>query len=284
MAEFLHNIMLMPTLVYTALLGLIMLYWCFVFIGLADMEALDTGDSIDGFLDGAAEGAAEATAEAVAEVAAEAAAEAGAEILAEGVLEGAADAVPDSLAETLGDIEGDSVGQSVGLISSLKLRSVPLTVSMSLVILFSWVSSYLMQSFAAPLIPLHDFVVGSLIFALSLVVGMLAASIMVRPFEGKFETHQGQKRIEFIGESATVITLGIDANFGEIRFKGRSGVSIIQQARCDAPNDLQQGDEVLIISQDKERKAFVVEPMHSKVAQAVQRKIQALRNKRKTKH
>lgn len=66
MSEFLDQIVAFPTVIYTTLLGLVMLYWGFVILGILDVDVLD-----------AAEGAAEGLAEGAAEAAAEGAAEAG---------------------------------------------------------------------------------------------------------------------------------------------------------------------------------------------------------------
>ncbi len=66
MSEFLAQIVAFPTVIFTTLLGLVMLYWGFVILGVLDVEILD-----------AAEGAAEGLAEGAAEAAAEGAAEAG---------------------------------------------------------------------------------------------------------------------------------------------------------------------------------------------------------------
>lgn len=66
MSEFLDQIVAFPTVIYTTALGLVLLYWGFVILGILDVDVLD-----------AAEGAAEGLAEGAAEAAAEGAAEAG---------------------------------------------------------------------------------------------------------------------------------------------------------------------------------------------------------------
>ena len=54
---------------------------------------------------------------------------------------------------------------------------------------------------------------------------------------------------------------------------------IMQQARCDHENALQKGDEVLVIFRDIERKSFVIEPIKSQVAIAVEKRLEILRKK-----
>ena len=121
---------------------------------------------------------------------------------------------------------------------------------------------------------------GLIIAVLALMFGILGTSILVRPFDGAFETHQGQRDIELIGETASVITSKVNSRFGEIKIKGRSGTPLIMMARCDHENNLKTGDEVLIISLDQERNAFIVEPTGSHVARAVSKKLNELRMKR----
>ena len=107
---------------------------------------------------------------------------------------------------------------------------------------------------------------------------------MVRPFDGAFKTHQGQRNSELIGKSAEVVTSKVNSDFGEIRAKSRSGTPLIMQARCDRENKLQTDDEVLVVFRDKERNAFVVEPMKSPVAIAVEKRLVALRKKVSAQH
>ena len=72
MEAFLENILVMPTGIFTILLGFISLYWGFVFIGVADLDLFDGADGLEGAIDGGIEGASETVAEIAAEAAAEA--------------------------------------------------------------------------------------------------------------------------------------------------------------------------------------------------------------------
>ena len=48
---------------------------------------------------------------------------------------------------------------------------------------------------------------------------------------------------------------------------------LFMMARCDHENTLTNGDEVLVISIDKERNALIVEPIQSPVAKRVQTRL-----------
>ncbi|MEL7370031.1 MAG: glycine zipper family protein, partial [Myxococcota bacterium] len=85
MALFLQQIMAMPTVVFTALLGIVIVYWLFVVIGALDVDMIDVGADLDGIAEGAAEGAMEGAAEGAMEGATEGAMEGAAEGATEGI-------------------------------------------------------------------------------------------------------------------------------------------------------------------------------------------------------
>jgi len=305
MDVFLQNVLLMPTGIFTVFLCLITIYWCFVLIGAVDLELLDGADGAsEGLLDldvgmdleiGAevgVEAGFEATSDAITESAGEMMAESIGEAFSESAgdiasgifVEGSSDAILNGAYDNL-LMEGVDVSisaipqQSAGLLSSLKLRSVPLTISLSLIIVFSWMTSYFSTEMLSPFLPFPTLMNGGVLFILSLCIGILCTSVLVRPFDGAFKTHLGQRDSDLIGKIAEVETSRIDHDFGEIRVKGRSGTPLIMQARCDHENELQRGAEVLVIFRDTERKAFVIEPIKSQVAIAVEKRLEILRKK-----
>jgi len=305
MDVFLQNILLMPTGIFTVFLCLITIYWCFVLIGAVDLELLDGAD-------GASEGLLDLDVGMDLEIGVEAGVEVGIEATSDAITESAgemmAESIGEAFAESAGDItsglfaEGSSEAilngaydsllmegidvsilplpnQSVGILSSLKLRSVPLTISLSLIIVFSWMTSYFSTEMFSSFLPFPNLINQGVLFVLSLCIGIFCTSVLVRPFDGAFKTHQGQRDSDLIGKIAEVETSRIDHDFGEIRLKGRSGTPLIMQARCDHENDLQRGDEVLVIYRDTERKGFVIEPTKSQVAIAIEKRLEILRKK-----
>ena len=309
MDVFLQNILLMPTGIFTVFLCLITIYWCFVLIGAVDLELLDGADGAsEGLLDLDVGMDLEIGTEAGVEAGFEAGFEATSDAITESAGEMMAESIGEAFSESAGDIasglfvEGSSeailngaydnllmegVDASItampqtgaGLLSSLKLRSVPLTISLSLIIVFSWMTSYFSTEMLSSFLPFPALINGGVLFVLSLCIGILCTSVLVRPFDGAFKTHPGQRDSDLIGKIAEVETSRIDHDFGEIRVKGRSGTPLIMQARCDHENELQKGDEVLVIFRDTERKAFVIEPIKSQVAIAVEKRLEILRKK-----
>ena len=286
MDVFFDNIMIMPTGIFTILLGFVAAYWAFVFVGVADLDLFDGADGIEGAIDGGIEGVSETAAEIAAEAAAEAVAEGSAEVVAETVAESAAATLLEGATESFGgdiSIEVDTtegISESLGLLSALKLRSVPVTVSISLIILLSWSISYFLVSYILTDLP-FPFIINEMItFLLALFGGTLVTSVLVRPFDGAFETNQGESSIDLIGNIGIVSTSKVNERFGEIKIQSRNGTPLIMMARCDHTNELKNGDEVLVISIEKERNVLIVEPIQSLIAQKVHTRLQQWRNQR----
>ena len=160
MDVFLQNVLLMPTGIFTVFLCLVTIYWCFVLIGAVDLELLDGADGApEGLLDldvgmdleigaeAGVEAGFEATSDAITESAGEMMAESIGEAFSESAgeiasglfVEGSSDAILNGAYDNL-LMEGVDVSPAAmpqtgaGLLSSLKLRSVPLTISLSLII------------------------------------------------------------------------------------------------------------------------------------------------------
>ena len=84
MPELLAAALAFPTVIYTILLVVVVVYWLFVVLGALDIDMLDIGDA-DGLLEGGTEGGAEALAEGAVEG------------LADGAFEGAGEALDGAL-------------------------------------------------------------------------------------------------------------------------------------------------------------------------------------------
>lgn len=224
MALFIEIILGMPTGIYTVLLGFISVYWFFTLLGVVDLDFLD--------VDGAVEG-----------------------------LEGAADGVLEGV--EVGDVDlegGTSGGLFVTVLNFFNLRAVPLTIALSLVVLFSWAVSYLGSRFLLSLIPI-PMLGESLIFFGSLFFGAFIASWILRPFEGKFVTHQARKIESYLGTTCTITSSRVDGGFGEAKIPNPNGAPLLMQVRCMQGNGLKKGKEALVISRDVKAKTLIVEPL-----------------------
>lgn len=256
MELFLEIVLGMPTGIYTVFLGFMAAYWFFTILGVVDIDFLDVDGAVEG-LEGAVDGAFEGV-DGVLD---------GTDGFlegADGALEGVDGAVEgaDGALESADGIELGATSGSVflNILNFFHLRAVPLTVSLSLLLLFSWAISYLGSRFVLILIPIP--VVGeAVVFFGALVVGAFAASIVLRPFEGKFVTQKAKTIDAYLGSSCTIVSSKVDSAFGEAKIRNPNGAPLLMQVRCDHANGLTRGEEALVVSRDLKRKVLIVEPM-----------------------
>jgi hypothetical protein len=229
MDDFLELVLSMPTLPWTALLVAALIYWMTVILGALDVDVL-----------GGAEGKAHLDAgHAHADPAGHA-------------TEGHAH---DGL-----DAAGAKDGVLATLLSALKLRSVPVTISLSVIALCAWVVSFVLARHIGPLLPLPSPVTSAIELVVSAILGVLGASLVVRPLAPLFRTKQGTRRDDLVGKVVRVKTGRVDRAFGEAVLED-GGAGLQLQVRCADPDALGRDDEALIIGWNAETESFDVEPM-----------------------
>jgi hypothetical protein len=241
MAEVLVLALSFPSVVYTVPLGVVLVYWAFVMVGV-----IHIGEGSEGVIEGKLEGA------------------------TKGLLEGAVDGLghahgnPD-VGDFGGDgAEGDVDGQSAlaALMSALHLRSVPATVVLSLIVTFAWLLSVVaMQALSrlAPgllgLLTSVGVLLGSLILALPL------TSFFARPLAKVFAQKQAPLKSDFIGRTCVVRTGSVTTKFGEATLPD-GGAGLVLRVRVEDGKQLARGEQALIIDYDAERETYLVEPLH----------------------
>jgi hypothetical protein len=266
LAEFVSIVLSFPTVVFTVPLVMLVLYWLLVIVGAADLEIFEAGDgAMEGALDGALDGAVDGALDGAVDGAMDGAAEA----LDGGLdaLDGAADGL-EGAGDLLDGIEAEAAGAASGgvlvfLASALRLRRVPFTVSITLFVFWGWIAGFLLTALLGQqgVVPWLVFALGSMAAAMVAAAGL--TNLSVRPLEPVFVTHQGRDHGSLIGETVEVTTGRVDQEFGQ----GECHVdndALLLQLRCDtSANGLKRGDTALLVSFDRHRDAFVVEPMHA---------------------
>lgn len=266
MAELLAAALAFPTVVYTILLVVVVVYWLFVVLGALDIDMLDIGDA-DGMLEGGADGAAEGIADGAFEGAGDA---------LDGAMDGAADGLADGAADALdGAFDGAADGAAEGadgaldgaeggaggladLMSALKLRSAPMTVVISSIVLTGWALSMLGMYYLGGLLPRVALV--PLVGLAAFVVAVPFTSLIIRPLAPVFVGSTGRTRADVVGNTAVVTTGRVDERFGQADCKvGRDHLRIEVRARAD--KGIGRGQSVLVIDFDVEREAYLVEPL-----------------------
>ncbi len=272
MIEFLQIALSLPTVLFTTLLGTVLGYWILVILGALDIEGL--GGSAEGAADGVLEGAADGVLEGAADGVLEGAADGVLEGAADGVLEGAADGVVEGAADGVvegaadGAVEGsaegsiEGAGAVAGLLAFLRVGKVPVTVVLSVLVLWSWLFTFmgsfgiLRGGFGGILFALAAAVVG--VAGLGLAVP--ATSFTVRPLERLFERETTRVEGTLVGRTCRIRSLRVDRTFGMGEYDdGAAG--LLLQVRCPRDNDLSKGSEALIVGYDRKSGFYQVEPL-----------------------
>ncbi len=210
-----------PTVVFTIGLGIALFYWLLVLLGALDIDVLGGAEGAGkglGDLAGGAKGGVEA-------------------------------------------IKGIKIGSDVdggGVWSGLGLGKVPMTISVSLILLVGWCGSLTISHYV-----ITDMGTGLrwVLFPIMLVLGMLVSAVLVRPLAPIFAVKEGKSNRDYVGHTCTINTGHVDNGFGQATLE--DGGTVLQiPVRCDAGR-LGRGDKALIIDFDEQRAAYVVEPQTS---------------------
>ncbi len=165
-----------------------------------------------------------------------------------------------------GDDGDDGEGHGHGLLASLGLSGVPLTLSLSLLIVLSWFVSFAGTVFwrtrgisvSGWLLGLG---VGLGILLVALVSSFGITRMVVARLRPLLATRHAQGREEFVGKVCTVTTGRVDANFGQAEVKDPQGAVLLIQVRCLKENPLQRGHQALIYDYQNEQEVFLVAPL-----------------------
>lgn len=228
MNEFFQIALSMPTVVFSALLVVLSLYWGLVILGAVDLDFVDFDLDIDVDLD--------------LDVEVEVGGEAPAEVEPGGDASGAAR--PSALAAFAG---------------MLGLGTVPVTVVISISTLFAWLISFTAVFYLRPIF--GDGMLGALLIGLSsAALSLLPTMLLSKPLKHLFETREGPPGGRaLIGSVCVVATSRVDESFGRGTLAD-DGAGLILPIRCDdASNRLTHGSQAIIIDFDGAQNIYMVE-------------------------
>jgi hypothetical protein len=243
MSELIAELLSFPTVIFTGLLGVVLLYWLSVMVGALDIDLFHAHGGLegaDGVVDGAIEGASAAT---------------------EGAIHGAAHAAAGAADAADGALDGGDghVHGAEGLLSALSLRRAPVTVTFSLIVFFGWIASYFGMHYLSGLgaLGLPSFAIGLGVLVLAILVAIPLTSLATKPLEPVFKTQSAKRRSDYVGSVCVVRTGRVDDGFGQAEIVD-GGTRLLITARIDtAP--LRRGDKALIVDYDAEREAYILE-------------------------
>ncbi|HKO53686.1 MAG TPA: glycine zipper family protein [Polyangiaceae bacterium] len=254
MTEVLSLALSFPSVVYTVLLGVVLVYWLFVVLG-----AISLGD---GSADGALEGFHSEGAIAAAKGSLEGAAKGALQGHFEGMADAAGDVGDVGDGGELADGDGHDGSAVAALIHALHLRSVPATVILSLIVTFSWlVSTVGMQLVSRGMPAASHALLAWLLLAGSPVLALPLTSLSARPLAKLFRHRPGTSHADLIGKTCVVRTGTVTSTFGEASLED-GGAGLVLRVRVDRELPVKRGDQMLIVEWDRERESFLVEPLN----------------------
>lgn len=231
MREFADTILAFPTVIFTTLLGIAALYWFFVLVGALDLDLAHGGH--EGLLEGGHEAA--------------------------GAHEAAGHADGGGHAESHGE---EHHGPGLGVvIDAFGLAGVPLTVSLSSVILWSWfftgVAMHGLGRFVAE--GVGRWLVGGIVLVGATLLGLGLTRLSVRPLRKLFGSRPAVSVASLVGRVCTITTLRVDQRFGQAEVRD-GGAGVLVSVRCREKNNLTRGSKALIYLHDPRAEVFLVMP------------------------
>jgi Protein of unknown function (DUF1449) len=241
-----------PSVVYTVLLGVVLVYWTFVMVGV-----IHIGEGSEGALDGHVDGA------------------------TKGLLEGAADHLGGGHADVgdfgdaggdgdLGDGDDGGHGALAAIMSALHLRSAPATVIFSLIVTFAWLVSVVSMQLVTRSAPaLLGVGLSVAVLFGAFVLALPLTSIAARPLAKIFAPKHAPTNSDFIGRTCTIRTGSVSDKFGEATLQD-GGAGLVLRVRVEDGKRLGRGEQALIVDYDAERETYLVEPMRDVLPSAAQ--------------
>ena len=234
MPELLAVVFAFPTVVFTVLLGVVLVYWLFVVLGAVHIDGL--GGDHSGLLDGGG---------------------------AHGIDVGDVHGVDlDGGAGGDGDLDaGDNDGALGAVANALHLKSAPASVVLSVLITLSWLLSVLaMEAVTGVLTGVAHTIAGVAVFVVAPMIALVLTSFVVRPLARLFVPHTAKGHRDLVGKVCVVRTGSVDAGFGEATMED-GGAGLVVRVRVDGESALRRGDQAIIVAWDEARDAFTVAPL-----------------------
>ncbi len=180
------------------------------------------------------------------------------DLLGGGDVSGAAKGIGDIAGAAKGGAEGLKVDIDGGDHSLLGLGRVPITISISFIVLAGWCLSLLGSYYGARFI--GSGVLASLaILIVAFLVALPIAALFAKPLAPVFAVREGKSNKDYVGHTCTVTTGHVDDGFGQATIEDGPDVLVIA-VRCDRKDVLARGSKALVVDFDSTRNAYIVEP------------------------
>jgi hypothetical protein len=157
-----------------------------------------------------------------------------------------------------GDDGGD--GGDGGLLDGIGLGGVPVTVTLSILIVFAWFAGIVGGLAIAGIGGFAEAALGTGVLIVAVLVGLLAARFAAVPLRGLYASEPGPSRVDFVGRECVIRTGRVSADFGQAEVTAADGSSAVIQVRQTGEHELSAGRSALIFDYDTDGEFFWVAP------------------------
>jgi len=146
-----------------------------------------------------------------------------------------------------------------GLMLRFGLNGVPVTIIISLVSLFGWLTSYYIVHFLFGSVPdgMLQYAVGVPVLLGALYVGVMVTSLLIKPLRPLFKNAQLETTKHIIGQVAIVRTSRVDNGFGEAALAD-GGAGLVLKVRTVGDLTFSKNDRVVLLKYDSEKNTYRV--------------------------
>jgi hypothetical protein len=164
----------------------------------------------------------------------------------------------------IGGGDGDDGGDDGdgGFLDGIGLGGVPVTVTLSVLIVVAWFVS-LVGAIVLVNLDLGTFVdvlLGLGVLFVALVAGLFVARLVALPMRKLYVSGPEASRSDFVGRECVIRTGRVSADFGQAEVTAPDGSSAIIQVRQTGEHELSNGRRALIFDYDNDGEFFWVAP------------------------
>ena len=200
--DFLNLALTFPTIIFTALLLVVILFWVITLLGFADIDMFESDLDIE---------------------------------------------------------PGSSSSNSAHSASNFGFGSIPITVSISLVVMLSWLISIYAHKFFAYLLGdgVLFYVFGLAMLVVSAIIALPIAVIISKPLQRFFSSVETSRSSDLLGLECTVVTGKVTPTFGQGRVNFQGTEQLIE-IRSHDEYPFSAGDTVILLEHIKEQHCYSV--------------------------
>lgn len=156
--------------------------------------------------------------------------------------------------------EGDHLPTAASYVVAFGLSGVPLSLVLTLLAIFAWTATALATQYVLPLVPESvRALAGILVLALALIPAIFFTALFSKPLRRIFASHPAPSHESLIGLRCRVTTLKVTESFGQGEVANR-GASYNIKISAREPNKLCKGAMAAIVSYDHKTQRFLVQP------------------------